>query len=100
MLEPDDSIKLFARWSEPWKIVRRINERNYEVGLKNSKRKIYHVSQLRAWKTPVDFVGAMIVTADLAQNDEDRHLTVLEDTITDHPNFKVETDLPNDYCRY
>lgn len=92
-MEPDDSRKLYARWSEPRKIVRRVNDRNYEVELGNGRKKLFHLNQLRAWNTPVEFTNVAVVTADCAQNDEDRHLVAIEDSVIDPPQFKVEMKL-------
>ena len=96
ILEPDDTRKLYARWSVPRKIVRRVNERNYEVELDDGRKKLFHVNQLRAWNSPVEFVNVAVVTADCGQNDEDRHLVAIEDSESFPPQFKVEMDLPSE----
>jgi hypothetical protein len=84
---------LYARWSEPRKISRHVDDRNYEVELDDGGKKLFHVNQLRAWNPSVEFTKVAVVTADCGQNEEDKFLHVIEDPVTDPPQFKVEMNL-------
>jgi hypothetical protein len=48
ILEPVDSRKMFAKWSEPAEIVKPSGLRTYEVRLADDTVKSFHVNQLRA----------------------------------------------------
>jgi len=99
ILIPDDTRKLFARWSEAKKVVRRINCRNYLVDMGNGKTKIFHVNQLRRYTQPVEYT-ATVVTADANCNAEDSHIKILQDDdVTneiDCGQFKIEMSLPQE----
>ena len=96
ILEPDDSRKLFARWSEPKTVLKRVNDRNYEVDMGDGTSKLFHVNQLRSFKEPVEFSNAVVITADVAQNEEDAFLPIVEDEVSGDLNFKIETSLPSE----
>lgn len=61
VLVPDDERKLFARWSEPTQIIRRVSETSYEVELQG-KRVVKHVNCLRPF-TPRQ-ISAAVTLAD------------------------------------
>jgi len=37
VLVPDDNRKLFARWSQPAEVIRRVSETSYEISLNNER---------------------------------------------------------------
>jgi hypothetical protein len=95
VLEPDDSRKLFARWSEPMTVSRQTNERNYEVILPDGRKKIFHINQLRRFNDPVEFIHAVVITAEATGDEEDENIQALEDRNSEM-DFKIETSLPPD----
>jgi len=59
VLVPDDNRKLFARWSQPAEVIRRVSETSYEISL-NNERAIKHVNCLRPF-SPRQPPGAIVV---------------------------------------
>ena len=97
ILEPDDTRKLYARWSEPREVIECIDNRNYRIKLDNNASKIFHVNQLRAYNERTEFINSVVVIADSSQNEEDEHITVIEDDLDgDKINFQIEQTLSSD----
>ena len=99
VLEPTDSRKLFARWSDPKTVVRRIDDRNYEIAMdENNAVKTFHVNQLRKYNERTEFINMVVITADPNVNTEDEHLRVLEDEQSiGSIEFRVEPTLTAEY---
>ena len=99
VLIPDDTRKLFARWSEPITVLRRVNERNYELALGNGTLKIFHVNKLRRYNERIETI-ALVVTVDTEENYEDSFIPAIrDDDVTDEVDcskFKIETSLPQE----
>jgi len=65
VLVPDDNRKLFARWSQPGEVIRRVSETSYEISL-NNVRAIKHVNCLRPFspRHPPGAIVAAVVSED------------------------------------
>jgi len=61
VLVADDTRKLFARWSEPAEVIRRVSETFYKISL-NNKRVIKHINCLRPF-SPRQPPGAVVSAA-------------------------------------
>jgi len=77
ILVADDSRKMYARWSPPAKIVRRLTDRNYEVEL-DGWISVRHVNCLRRFTPRTEYVNAAVVEADASINEEDNHLPLVD----------------------
>jgi hypothetical protein len=76
-------------------VKRRINDRNYEIDMGGNKLKIFHVNQLRKYYEQAEI--ATVVTANVAENEEDVFIPVLrDDDVADFESFNVviEKTLP------
>ena len=89
----DDDWKLFARWSEPCKVIRRVSETSYEIQLDNDRTEVKHVNCLRPF-TPRAQVAAVVV-ADTAENEEDQLLPLIDwgETGPTHSALRIGTHL-------
>ena len=96
ILEPTDSRKMHAKWSEPVTILKQTGNRNYEVQLNDGNVKTCHVNQLRKYIERTEFVHAVVIAADLDTNFEDNYLPAIEDEVTEPIKFKIEESLPSD----
>ena len=56
VLLPTSTNKLIAQWQGLYVVVRRLGKVNYEVEMKDKrkKRKIMHINMLRKWHVPLD----------------------------------------------
>jgi hypothetical protein len=93
ILEPTDSRKMHAKWSEPVTILKQVGNRNYEVQLNDGNVKICHVNQLRKFIGRTEFVHAVVVAADLDANSEDKYLTCHGRRSYRPIKFKIEESL-------
>ena len=76
VLVADDDRKLFARWSEPRKIIRRVSETSYETQLDNDRTEVKHVNCLRPFTPRAQ--AAAVVVADTTENAEDQLLPLID----------------------
>ncbi len=90
VLEPVDSRKMSAKWSEPAEVIKQAGLRTYDVKLADETIKSFHINQLRMFNERTDFVCPVIVTADINKNKpilvapkHDRDYIIMSDA-TDH----------------
>ena len=98
ILEPTDTRKMYACWSEPKSIARKIDDRNYEVFVDEQRKvKTFHVNQLRKFNERTEFINMVIVSVDPKTNAEDDHILSIDDEQTEGPSkFHIEPTLPVD----
>jgi len=79
VLVADDSRKLFARWSEPAEVIRRVSETSYEISL-NNQRVIKHVNCLRPFspRQPPGAIVAAVVSEDADSLLPDKSLPLID----------------------
>ncbi|PJE77626.1 hypothetical protein CI610_03449 [invertebrate metagenome] len=81
LLLPSDSSKMVAQWKGPYRVVRKVNDVNYEVNVGGRrKRVVYHINLLRKYNKAVQNV-MFVQKCDLADSDFDGSNPTIEDTL-------------------
>jgi hypothetical protein len=93
ILEPDDTRKLFARFSEPKTVEKQLDDRNYLIRLSDDVTKVFHVNQLRKYVERTEYANSVVVACDSEQNPEDSFIKVIEDETQEMPSFNIEPTL-------
>ena len=97
VLEPVDSRKMYAKWSEPAEVQKQTGIRTYEVRLADDTIRSYHINQLRHYNERTEFICPVVVAADANTNAEDEYLSVLEDDLNQPQTFKIDESQPVEY---
>ncbi|XP_033741736.1 uncharacterized protein LOC117328321 [Pecten maximus] len=81
LLIPSDSSKMVAQWKGPYRVVRKVNDVNYEVNVGGRrKRVVYHINLLRKYNKAVQNV-MFVPKCDLADSDFDGSNLTIQDTL-------------------
>ena len=54
LLLPTSARKLLASWQGPFTVIKKVGPVDYEIEMPRSRKRIFHVNMLRAWKEPSD----------------------------------------------
>ena len=81
LLLPSDTSKMVAQWKGPYRVIRKVNDVNYEVNVGGRrKRVVYHINLLRKYNRAVQNV-MFVEKVDIADSDFDGSYSTLEGTL-------------------
>lgn len=97
VLVTDDARKLYARWSQPCKVIKRMGDRSYQIQMPDGRTSVRHVNCLRKFTPRTEYINVAIVESDTAVNEEDYHLPLIDWDLQQgnyRPKFRVGNHLP------